>query len=181
MPRINPVQLETTDANTSATLKAVKAKLGLLPNLFTTFAHAPAALTGYLQLSQALSSGRLSAQQREMIAIAIAQENACEYCLSAHAALGKGAGLDENDITQARNGKAVNVKNALITAFALKVAQSRGDVSDADFDAVRNAGLDDGLIIEIIANVALNVLTNYVNRVAGTEIDFPLVSLSTAA
>lgn len=181
MSRINPLELENTDATTAATLKAVQSKLGMLPKMFTTFAHAPVALNGYLQLSQSLGGGRLNERQREMIAIAVAQENVCEYCLSAHATIGKGAGLNEQDIAQARSGKATEVKDALITAFALKVLQSRAAISDSEFDAARNAGLDDGLIIEIIANVALNVMTNYVNRIAGTDIDFPRVSLTVAA
>lgn len=181
MPRIKPLALEQADAKTAATLKAVKSKLGILPNLFTTFAHASAGLNGYLQFSQALSAGRLNARQREMIALAVAQENACEYCLSAHAAMAKAAGLSDMDITQARGGKATQVIDAVITAFALKVLRSRGSISDSEFEAAREAGLDDGLMIEIIANVALNTLTNYVNRVAATDIDFPVLPLSSAA
>ena len=89
MPRILPVSPDQTDAKTAAAFKATEARLGMLPNLFTTLARAPAALNGYLQLAQALGQGRLSARQRELIAIAVAQENACAYCLSAHAAIGQ--------------------------------------------------------------------------------------------
>jgi uncharacterized peroxidase-related enzyme len=181
MPRITPVDPTKTDAATEATLKAVKSKLGVLPNLFTTVARSPAALTGYIQLSESLNRGRLSAPQRELIAIAVAQENACEYCLSAHAAIGKGAGLSDADIENARHGGAAEASDDAITDFALQVARSRATISDAALQSAREAGVDDGLIIEIIAHVALNTLTNYVNRIAGTEVDFPLLSLSSAA
>jgi uncharacterized peroxidase-related enzyme len=181
MPRINPVNLDQTDAKTAATLKAVKAKLGMLPNLFTTLAQAPAALNGYLQLSESLSQGRLSARQREMIAIATAQENACAYCLSAHAAIGQSVGLSEEDIERAQHGGAHDPKDDAVTEFALRIVQSRADISDSVLNAARQAGLDDGLIIEVITHVALNVLTNYINRIAGTEVDFPVVDLGNAA
>lgn len=181
MTRIAPVAPERADIKTAATLKAVKAKLGVLPNLITTLARAPAALNGYLQFGEAVAGGKLSARQRELIAIAVAQENACEYCLSAHAAIGKGVGLSEQDIERAREGAARHALDDAITAFALKVVRSRGGVSDADLDAVRKAGADDGLVVEIVANVALNVLTNYLNRVAGTEVDFPVLPLRQAA
>jgi len=181
MPRILPVNLDQTDTRTSATLKGVKAKLGFLPNLFTTLAQAPAALNGYLQLSESLSQGRLSTRQREMIALTVAQENACGYCLSAHAAIGQGAGLSNEDIERARQGGARDPRDAAVTELALHIVQSRADLSDGALSAARQAGLDDGLVIEIIAHVALNVLTNYVNRIAGTDVDFPVVDLAPAA
>lgn len=181
MPRIKPIDLHSTDSDTSATLLAAQNKLGMLPNLFTTLAQAPAALNGYLRLADALAGGRLTARQRELIAIAVAQENACEYCLSAHSAIGAHLGLQPEDLDRARVGQARNPADAAYLSFALAVARSRGAVSDTDLTAVREAGANDGLVIEIVANVALNVLTNYVNRVAGTEVDFPVIRLGRAA
>lgn len=181
MPRIHPVTLAQTDAKTAATLKAVGAKLGMLPNLFTTLAQAPAALNGYLQLSEALRPGRLTPRQREIIAIAVAQENACGYCLSAHVAMGRGAGMSSEDIDQARHGRAQDAQEGAVADLALRIVQSRAEISDTALAAARQAGLDDGLIIEIIAHVALNVLTNYVNRIADTDVDFPVIELSSAA
>lgn len=181
MPRILPIPLEQADARSAATLRAVQHKLGILPNMFATFARSPAALASYVQQTESLAAGRLTAGQRERIALAVAQDNACEYCLSAHAALGQGAGLGTEEIARARQGGAGEALDGLITRFALAVAHSRAEISDAELAAFRDGGLDDGLIIEIIAQVALNVLTNYVNKIAGTEIDFPRISLDTAA
>lgn len=181
MPRIAPISLEKSDTTTVATLQAVQAKLGVLPNMFTTFAHAPAALNGYLQLAETLGSGRLNAQQRELVAIAVAQENRCEYCLSAHAALGKGAGLQPGAIQLARQGQAEKDIDAALLELALTIVRTQGDVSDDQLAVARNAGLDEGQIVEVVAHVALNILTNYLNRVAGTEVDFPRMELSAAA
>jgi len=181
MPNIKPLDPTKADTRTAETLAKVQRKLGALPNLFTTLANAPAALNGYLQLGEALAGGRLSAQQRELIAVAIAQENACGYCLSAHTAIGKGAGVTEAELNKARRGSAGNAKDAAILTFAQRVARDRGGVAPSEIEALRKLGIDDGLIIEVVAHVALNVLTNYVNLVAGTEIDFPRVDLGVAA
>lgn len=181
MPRIEPVNPNHVDANTAKTLAAVENKLGVLPNLFTTLAHAPAALVAYLQFNETLATGRLTAKQRELIAIAVAQENSCEYCLSAHVAIGKSVGLEQVGIKQAREGYANDPRDDAILAFALQVVRSRGAVSDTDLAVFRDAVGNDGLAIEIVANVALNILTNYVNRVAQTDVDFPLTRLEPAA
>ena len=181
MPNIKPVDIDKVDTKTGVTLASVKRKLGIVPNLFATLANAPAAFNGYLQLSESLGGGRLSAKQRELIAVAIAQENGCGYCLSAHTALGKGVGLSDKDLDKARRGGAADPKDGAIVAFAQRVNHHRGKVTSGEVEALRKAGIDDGLIVEIIVNVALNVLTNYVNNVAGTEIDFPNVDVSLAA
>lgn len=180
MARIPPLPIDQADPRTATRLNAVAKKLGGLPNIFTTFARSPAALNGYLQLGEALAGGRLKARQREQIALAVAQENACAYCLSAHAALGRQAGLDDEDIGRARHGGAGDAFDNLVTLFALKVAHSRAEIGDDELRAAREGGLDDGLIVEIVANVALNVMTNYLNKIAGTEIDFPPVALQAA-
>ena len=181
MPNIKPVDSSRTDTKTAAALDAAKRKLGLLPNLFTTLANAPAAFAGYLQFNEALAGGRLSPKQRESIALAVAQENGCGYCLSAHTAIGKMVGLSDAELRDARRGSASDRTDGAIVAFAQRVARARGKVSATELDALRQIGIDDGLIIEVIAHVALNVLTNYVNNVAATEIDFPRVDLDAAA
>lgn len=181
MTRILPVDLNSTDTATADTLAAVKGKLGILPNLFTTLARSSVALNGYLQLSDTVAEGRLTSKQREMIAIAVAQENSCGYCLSAHAAIGKSVGLEENVIASVRKGSAVDVIDNAIIKFSLNVVRSHGDVSDDALNAIRIEIEDDGIILEIITNVVLNILSNYVNRVADTEIDFPAIQLGDVA
>ncbi|MGX6589460.1 carboxymuconolactone decarboxylase family protein [Pseudomonas aeruginosa] len=177
MTQIAPLTIDTADAATAATLKAVKAKLGMVPNLIATLAHAPAALNGYLGLSETLGTGRLSASQREIVALAVGQANRCQYCLSAHTLIAKGAGLSAEAIAAARTGQAANALDDAIAGFARALVEQRGVVSADAMANYRRAGLDDGLILEVIANVALNTLTNYTNHIAGTTVDFPVVAV----
>jgi uncharacterized peroxidase-related enzyme len=181
MPRIAPIVTAQATADVQATLSAVKAKIGMVPNLFTTLAHSPAVLHGYLGLSDALSKGSLTQRQREIVSLAVAQANGCHYCLCAHTLMGKGAGLTPDDIQAARQGKADEATENAVASFARRVIGTRGQVSDADVAAARSSGLDDGRIIEVIANVAINVLTNFTNNVALTNIDFPKVDVAIAA
>ena len=175
MPRIAPLDPSHADAQTAAALGAVKGKLGMLPNLFTTLAQAPAALQGYLGLSDTLAQGRLSARQRELVALAVAQANGCAYCLSAHSLLGKGAGLNGEELLAARAGRTASAGELPVAELAARLLAQRGRLSDAELVAAREAGLDDGLILEVVAQVALNVLTNFTNNLAHTDIDFPPV------
>ncbi len=178
MTRIAPVDAAKADAAVQATLSTVQARIGMVPNLFATFAQSPAVLTGYLGLSDALGHGLLSAGQREIVALAVAQVNECHYCLSAHTLMGKGAGLSPSAIHKAREGVADTEIDNAVAVFARRVVETRGKVSDADLATARKAGLDDAHLIEVIANVAINILTNYTNNVADTDVDFPKVDVA---
>ena len=153
----------------------VQAKLGAIPNLLRTIGNSPAALEGYLKLSGALAGGELSAAEREQVALAVAESNLCGYCLRAHSFLGAKAGLSAGDIASARAASAADAKTDAVLKFARSVVVNRGETSDSDLRAARAAGLSDADLIETIANVSLNILTNYVNHVARTTIDFPEV------
>jgi uncharacterized peroxidase-related enzyme len=173
MPRIQPVSRENAPATVAATLGAVHAKIGKVPNLIGTFANSPAALNAYLGLSETLGAGRLNAKQREVIALAVAQTNNCAYCLAAHSTIGKGAGLSESDIREARLGNAHDPLTDALAKLASKIVTARGVLSNADIAEARAAGADDGLLIEVVAQVAFNTLTNYTNHLADTVVDFP--------
>lgn len=174
MARIQPVNVQTAESVTVELLGAVKKKLGVVPNLISTMANSPAVAKAYLGFSEALASGSLPARLREQIALVVSETNSCGYCLAAHTALGKGAGLSEQEACDARLAVASDEKERAALEFARKVVQDRGVVSDADVEQVRQAGYTDGQLGEIVANVVLNVFTNYFNHVAGTEIDFPV-------
>lgn len=179
--RISPASASEQTAETQATLSAVKAKLGMVPNLFATFAKSPAVLNAYLAFSDALSKGVLTAGQREIIALATAQANSCHYCLSAHTLLGKNAGLSPEAVHAARGGKGANPVDNAIAQLATRIVAAKGEVADSDLSMARAAGLNDTHIVEVIANVSLNILTNYTNNAAHTDIDFPVVALHHAA
>jgi len=178
MPRIQPIQTNEATGKAKQLLDGVQAKLGMTPNLMKTLAQSPAALEGYLSLSGALSTGVLDAKFREQLALAIAQANSCEYCLSAHSAIGKLTGLKPEEIAASRQAQSTDLKRNAGLHFAQTLVINRGLVSDANLAAVRDAGFTDGDITEIIAHVALNTLTNYFNHVAQTEVDFPKVQVT---
>jgi uncharacterized peroxidase-related enzyme len=175
MSRINIPSRETAPAASQPLLDGVEKQLGVVPNLFRLVGLSPAALQGFLGLSGALAK-TLDVKTRERIALAVAQTNGCDYCLSAHSYLGLNlAKLDAAEIAHNRRGTSSDPKASAAVAFAAKLAQSRGKVSDAELHAVRTAGYTDAQIVEIVAVVAENVFTNFVNLVAQTEIDFPAV------
>jgi len=174
MARIRPVDQQTADSATTELLGSVRRKLGSVPNLISTMAQSPAVAKAYLGFSQVLSTGTLSSRLREQIALVVGETNNCGYCIAAHTALGKRAGLTEQETCDARHATSHNEKERVALDFARKVVQDRGVVLDADLERIRGAGYSDGEVGEIVANVALNLFTNYFNHVAGTEVDFPV-------
>lgn len=154
---------------------ALQKGLGMIPNMARGMAVAPALLQGYAQLNGALSTSKISGAIREQIALLTAEANGCDYCLSAHTALGKMAGVSAHDLDAARHGNASDAKAAAALRFAGAVIQTRGGVSESDFSKARAAGLSDQEMAEIVGVVALNFLTNLFNRAFAIDIDFPLV------
>ena len=178
MSRIpTPATIEAAPAAAHASLTAVKAKIGIIPNLHRLIANSPAALQAYLGFGEPLGHGALDARTRERIALAVAEANGCGYCLAAHSYIGKNmAKLDEAEIAANRHGRSTDAKADAAVRFAVQVVAARGHVAAADVQAVKDAGYTDGQIVEIVTHVALNTLTNYVNEVFQTEIDFPLAA-----
>ena len=178
MSRIaTPSSIATSPAASQALLEGVNKQLGSVPNLFRVAGNSPAALEGYLGLSGALAKGVLAAQTRERIALAVAEVNGCGYCLAAHTYLGKNlAKLDDAEIAANRGGTSHDAKADAAVRFAVLVTRARGHVDAGAVQAVRAAGYNDAQIVEIVMHVALNTWTNYLNEVAGTEIDFPVVA-----
>jgi uncharacterized peroxidase-related enzyme len=170
MSRINTLSLEHATDTTRPLLEGVQKKIGFLPNVFKTLAHAPAVLSSYLQQSATLGKTSLSATEKEAIFLATSQVNGCDYCLAAHTVFAGKAGLSAQDILSARNGQL----NAFAT-LARQITESRGHLSNEQIAAARAAGINDSKIIEVIAHVASQTLTNYLNNVALTEIDFPAI------
>jgi uncharacterized peroxidase-related enzyme len=174
---VTPASIATSPAASQPLLEAVHKQLGVVPNMFRIIANSPAGLEGYLGLNGGLAKGTIDARTRERIALAVAEVNGCDYCLSAHTYLGKNlAKLDDAELAANREGGSSDPKAGAAVRFAVQVVRSRGHVGDAEVQAVRAAGYDDAQVVEIVLHVALNTLTNYVNEVAKTVIDFPVVS-----
>ena len=182
MSRISIPTVEQSLDASKPLLAAVQKQLGVVPNLMKLVGHSPAALEGYLSLNGALAKGKLDAKLRERIALAVSEYNGCDYCLSAHDYLGRNvAKLSGDEIDAARDFHSGDARADAALRFARRVTELRGRVSDADLSTLRDAGFDEASTLEIVVSVALNVLTNYVNNVAQTDIDFPKVTARLAA
>lgn len=175
MSRIpTPATIADAPAASQPLLEGVQKSLGSTPNLFRLVANSPAALEGYLGLNGALAKGTLDPATRERIALAVAEINGCGYCLAAHTYLGKNvAKLTGAEIEQNRRGGSTDAKADAAVRFAVEIVNARGSVPAASIETVKAAGYSNAEIVEIVAHVALNTLTNYVNETLGTEIDFP--------
>jgi uncharacterized peroxidase-related enzyme len=181
MSRLNAIEPATATGKTKDLLDAVKGKFGIVPNMTRVMANSPAVLEGFVHLYGALSSGQLDAKLREQLGLVIAQQNHCNYCLSAHSAIGKMVGLNAEQIAASREAHADTEKVTAALTFATQILDAKGHVTEQDLATVRQAGYSDEEIAEIIGQVALNVFTNYFNVATGVDIDFPKVSYQTIA
>lgn len=182
MQRLIALDPETTTGKSKDLFNAIQNKLGMVPNMMRTMGNSPAVLNGYLSLNAALSEGKLGAKLGELIALTIANANSCEYCNAAHSFIGeKLVHIDTDAINDARSGKSNDPKIQAALDFSRILIDKKGEVSQADMDAIKNAGYDDAAIAEIIAHVGLNIFTNYFNNAAKVLVDFPEVQLVEAA
>jgi uncharacterized peroxidase-related enzyme len=177
MPRISPVIPADATGHTARLLETVEKSLGSIPNILATMVHSPAVCESYLALNGTLKSGRLDDKLRECIALTVSGSNRCTYCASAHTALGKQAGMSDDEARQCLNGEGPDERINAAVVFARAIVEKRGWIADADLDAIHQAGFDDEQIIEILGNVVLTIFTNYFNHLAQTDVDFPVVEL----
>jgi uncharacterized peroxidase-related enzyme len=174
LPLIDP---DTATGKAAEQLGETKKALGSVPNLFRALVNSPAAVKGYLAANGALSGGVLPFPVRERISIATAEFNGCTYCLSAHTASGGTfAKISDAELDAAREGRSQDPHIQAILTLALEVLQTRGTAGAAAVGRAREAGLSDAEIAEVVANVAVNVMTNYFNNLVDTDLDFPEIA-----
>lgn len=181
MQRIAALDPARATPQVKGALDAVKAQFGMIPNSIATMAVAPSVLNAYLSFAAAVAEDSLPAPLRERIALAVAGANACDYCASAHQALGKRAGLSAEEVARNLRGDSSDARAKAALVFARTIVVERGRVTDADLAAIKMAGFSEAETLEIVANVALNIFTNYFNHVADTDVDFPRVDAARAA
>jgi len=180
MNRVTLIDRQHTTDDRKVILDQINGAFGTVPAMFRAVANSPAALKSMWGSFGALGGGTLDAKLGEQIAVAVADRNACEYCLAAHTALGRKAGATGAEMTAAQGGQSDDPRTQAALTFALKLVEARGQLTDADVQVVRDAGFDDEKIVEIVAHVALNLFTNYVNVALGIPVDFPAVKLRRA-
>ena len=181
MNRIPLIDRAHTSPDRKALLDQIHGAFGATPNMFRAVANSPAALQSMWTAFNTLGSGTLSAKLGEQIAVAVANRNACEYCLAAHTALGRKAGATADEMAAAQVGSASDAATQAALNFALKVVEQRAQITADDVQALRTAGFSDEAVMEILAHVALNLFTNYVNVAFDVPLDFPAVKLRPAA
>jgi uncharacterized peroxidase-related enzyme len=178
MPRLNPIDPKTAQGKAKQLLDAVQNKFGTTPNLMRTLANSPVALQAYLGLMNALEDSGIDAKTRESIALATSGANGCEYCASAHTALGKMHGLSADEAARNLEGHSADQTVEAILQFSRAIVEKRGWVSDQDLRRIREMELGDAEISDIVATVATTIFSNNFNHIAKTEVDFPLVTLN---
>lgn len=181
MSRLPVIDPKTATGKAKTLLDAVNSALGIVPNFIRVLANSPAALEAFLGLHGIAGAGALDAKTRERIALAVAEQNACQYCVSAHTAIGRKAGLDTAEMLANRRGASADVKATAALIFAKALVTNTGNVTTAEFDAVRTAGHSDAEIVEIITHVAMNIFTNLLGKATQVDIDFPVIELKQAA
>jgi len=175
MSRLTPIQTNGAASELRRTLKNSRLKLDQAPRFLQVMANSPASLRAYIRADAALVRGQLTPRQRQQVALAVAEINGASYSLSAHYEAGKSLGLTHEEMQLARNAAAGDPKADTMLRFTRSVVLQRGDISDEDFEALGKAGFTDAQIIEIVANIALNIFSNYLSSLAKTELDFPLL------
>ena len=175
MSRLTPIQTNGASSELKRSLKNSRLKLDEAPRFLQVMANSPASLRAYLRADAALVRGQLTPRQRQQVALAVAEINGSSYSLSAHYEAGKSLGLTHQDMRLARRATAADPKAETMLRFTQAVVLQRGEISDEDFQALGKVGFTDEQIIEIVANIALNIFSNYFSSVAKTEVDFPLL------
>ncbi|MFE7798446.1 carboxymuconolactone decarboxylase family protein [Nocardia sp. NPDC057440] len=181
MSRLPLVSTETADAEQADLLTEVQRQLGRVPNLYAAMANSPATLRGYLTLRDALTHGKLSARVREQLALLVASENGCDYCVAAHTMRAGRMGFTDEAITATRAANAEDPHADAVLHFAKDVLRSRGRVDDDLIASARQRGVSDAELSEIVGHVSLNILSNYFNHVARPELDFPPAAITEGA
>jgi uncharacterized peroxidase-related enzyme len=181
MSRINLVTAEQANEEQQALFAAIQQQLGMVPNFLKVFANSPAALQAFLGLHTIANEGDLDMKTKERIALGLAEQNACQYCVSAHTAIGRNAGLSGDEMLANRAGGSQDAKASVAVKFARSLAENNGEVTTAELLEIRNVGYSDAEIVEIITHVGMNVLTNILGKASRVEIDFPKVDLQKAS
>lgn len=174
MSRIEPVSEGHAEPSAQPILNMIQKRFGRLPNMFQNMANSPATLQAFASLSECCEKTSLPPKLRHEIELVMAEANACTYCIAAHSQLAKAMRFTEQDILQARRGIANDPKSQAILSFCKAVVEKKGSVSDQEVQLLRDQGVSDKELCEILLVINFNMFTNYFNKIADTEVDFPL-------
>ncbi len=169
MTRFTSHTPETAVGKSAELLGDIVARNGSAGPMVRTMAGSPSVLAGYLDLSRAMKRSRLDRAISERISLAIQARLGCALCLAAHTSAARAAGVSEAEIELAKRGSSSDPAIAAIVAFARRVHAEPASITDQDIDHLRQLGYRDRDVLDVVALVALNVLTGSFNLVAGLE------------
>jgi uncharacterized peroxidase-related enzyme len=155
-------------------LNGMKKGMGMIPNIYAVMGYSENALEAHSQASSLLSKGSFNNKEREAISLAVAEENGCKYCQSAHTAVAKMNGFSDEEIYQLRKGKIEDIRLKCITDLSQNIIQTKGNVNKEILENFFMHGFDNKALIELIALVSLGTLTNYIGKLTNIPIDFPI-------
>ena len=173
MKNLNVLTNEQAPPEAQEIFAAITKRYGKVPNIYAVMANSPTALKAVLEFGDALSSGEFSAKELEAIALVVAQENDCQYCLAAHTTVGKMLRFSEEETLSIRSGKSDDPRSSAMVALARDIVASRGWPAQERVNDFFASGFNKAALVELIGLVSLNVYRNYLNHVADTPIDFP--------
>lgn len=166
--------VESAPAGSQAALEAIQSRYGFLPNLAATVAESPGALKGLLAGIEAYDDAALTLTpvERQVVLIATSVENRCDFCVAAHSMLAASLGLDRGQIGRLQQRQGLDdPRLEALRRFAAAIVERRGWVDEAAVERFLAAGFERGQVFEVVLGVALKTLTNYLNHVAGTEVN----------
>jgi len=178
MSRLHTVTPEQATGRAAELFGAIRKSMGKVPNAYVAIgANSPVALEAALNLDAALRTGSLSAQQIEVVKLAVSALAGCDYCVAAHSLAGKRAGLTVEAI-QALRGNVPTGDAAIdaLATFVRRAAGTSGTVPAAVLQAVKEAGYSDAQVVDALLAVASITFTNLLNRVNDTVVDFPALA-----
>ncbi|MDH3688698.1 MAG: carboxymuconolactone decarboxylase family protein [Gammaproteobacteria bacterium] len=173
MARIPPIKLNDSDQRTKEILKTIERQWGSSWNVTSTMANNPAIVEGFFALWSAIERSGLSTTDREVICMEMAVSNGCHYCVPAHRYTSAEQAIDQAMIDQLAKGESLrgSSRPAVIQRLVQRLVATKGKLEDQEFEEFKQQGISESEMIAAIAEIAHCTITNYLNRLAGTELD----------
>ncbi|MDX1446593.1 carboxymuconolactone decarboxylase family protein [Lishizhenia sp.] len=172
MKNLNVPVREEVSANNQAIFDNLKSSLGFVPNLYAAMAHSETALERYLTFQGGKTS--LSNKEKEAVNLVVSQSNNCRYCQSAHTALGKMNGFNDEEIIALRKGSASDSKLNALVKIAQDITVNKGNISQTNLENFYAQGYNHGNLIDVIVQIGDKIIMNYLHNLSQVAIDFPL-------
>ncbi len=153
-------------------LEQAESAYGFVPNLLGIMAESPALLEAYMTMNQVFEKTDFTASERQVVLLAVSEDNECGYCTSAHEVIAAMQGVPEEVARAAAGGREIDdPKLEALRRFTGKVVASRGHPSDEDVSAFLGAGYERRHVLDVLTGVGMKTLSNYTNHIAETPLD----------